>query len=98
MVGKKQNLAPTWKKLKKNVDVEEPTSILHHENLGCLQLECKSNEITIEESKKMFESCISAGANENLPGWEKPHAKTSAWSYDDKEPAQLENRSERSRP
>ena len=24
----------------------------------------------------MFESRISAGATENLPGWEKPHAKT----------------------
>ena len=30
----------------------------------------------------MFESRISAGATEKLPGWEKPHAKTSAWSYD----------------
>ena len=30
----------------------------------------------------MFESRISAGATEKLPGWEKPHAKTVAWSYD----------------
>ena len=30
----------------------------------------------------MFASRISAGAIEQLPGWEKPHAKTVAWSYD----------------
>ena len=30
----------------------------------------------------MFESRISAGAIEKLPGWDKPSAKTSAWSYD----------------
>ena len=29
----------------------------------------------------MFESRISAGATAKLPGWEKPHAKTVAWSY-----------------
>ena len=31
---------------------------------------------------KMFESRISGGATEKLPGWEKLHAKTVAWSYD----------------
>ena len=30
----------------------------------------------------MFESRISAGATEKLPGWDKPRAKTSAWPYD----------------
>ena len=30
----------------------------------------------------MFESRISSGATEKLPGWDKPRAKTSAWSYD----------------
>ena len=30
----------------------------------------------------MFESRISAGATEQLPGWAKPHAKMVAWSYD----------------
>ena len=30
----------------------------------------------------MFDSRISAGAPEKLPGWDKPHAKTVAWSYD----------------
>ena len=29
----------------------------------------------------MFESRISVGATEKLLGWEKPHAKTVAWSY-----------------
>ena len=30
----------------------------------------------------MLESQISAGATEKSPGWEEPHAKTDAWSYD----------------
>ena len=30
----------------------------------------------------MFEPRISVGATEKLPGWEKLHAKTVAWSYD----------------
>ena len=30
----------------------------------------------------MFESRMSAGTTEELPGWEKPHATTAAWSCD----------------
>ena len=30
----------------------------------------------------MFESRITAGATEKLPGWEKLHAKTVTWTYD----------------
>ena len=59
----------------KLVDLGEPTSFLDHVYLGCTQRECKSNENIIEDCKKMFESRISAGATEKLPGWEKPHAK-----------------------
>ena len=62
MAGKKQKMAPTWKKLMKNVNLDEPTSFPY---------------------RKMFESRISAGATEKkLQGWEKPHAKTDAWSHD----------------
>ena len=65
MVGKKQNMAPMWKKLMKNVDIDEPTSFLDHVYLGCTQRECKPNETIIEQYAKMFESRISAGATEN---------------------------------
>ena len=51
MAGKKQNMAPMWKKLMKDVDLDEPTSFLDHVYLGCTQTECKPNEI-IEEFKK----------------------------------------------
>ena len=37
MAGKKQNLDTMWKILVKEVDLEEPTSFLDHENLGCTQ-------------------------------------------------------------
>ena len=83
MAGKNQNLAPMWKKLMKNVDLDEPTSFLDHVYLGCsTQRECKPKEIIVEEYTKMFRSRVSAGATEKLPGCEKPHAKTVAWSYD----------------
>ena len=46
MTGKMQKMAPMWKKLMKKVDLDEPTSFLDYEDLGCTQRECKPNEIT----------------------------------------------------
>ena len=71
MVGKKQNVAPKWKNLMKNVDLDESISLLDHENLGCTQRECKPKQITIDEYRFFFESRISAEALDKLPGWEK---------------------------
>ena len=68
MAGKKQKMAPMWKRSMNNVDLDEPISFLDHENLGCTQLECKPNEIIISENRNTFESRISAGATEKLPG------------------------------
>ena len=82
MAGRNKNMAPMWKKLMKNVGLDEPTSFHDHVYLGCSQRECKPNEIIIDEYRKMFESRISAEATENLPLWEKPRAKTVAWSHD----------------
>ena len=75
--GKKQNMAPMWKKLMENVDLDEPTSFLDHVHWGCTQRECKPNDIIFEQHTKMFQR-ISAGATEKLPGWEKPHAKNNS--------------------
>ena len=83
--GRHQN---GWKEAEHGSHVEQfeqcghwrTTSFPDHENFGCTQRECKANETIIEQFKKMFESRISAGATEKLPGWEKPHAKTEAWS------------------
>ena len=52
MSGKKQNMAPMWKKLMKNVNLNEPISFLDHENLGCTQRERKPNETTNDEYRK----------------------------------------------
>ena len=46
---RKQNMALVWNKLMKLVDLGEPTSFLDHENLGCTQRECKSNEGIVDE-------------------------------------------------
>ena len=66
MAGKKQHMAPKWKKLMKLV----------------MHSACKPNETIIEQCTKMFGSRISAGASEKSPGWEKPQAQTVAWSDD----------------
>ena len=66
----------------KSVDMDEPTSFLDHVYSGCTQRECKPNEKIIGQYNKMFESRISAGATEKIPGWENTHAKTVALSYD----------------
>ena len=44
MAAEKQNMAPMWKKLMKNVDFDEPASFLDHFHLGCTQRECKPND------------------------------------------------------
>ena len=69
------------KEIFQNVDIDETTSFLDLVYLGCTQRECKTNETIVEQYTKMFESRISAGATEKLPGLQKPHAET-AWSYD----------------
>ena len=69
MAGKRQNVAPMWKKWMRHVDLEEPTSFLDRVYLGCARRECKPHEIIIEEFSKMFVSRISAGATEKLPRW-----------------------------
>ena len=84
MAGKKQNMACMWKKLMKNVDIDEPNldKFLNFVYLGCTQCECKPNETITEQNRKMFESRISTGATEKLSGWQKYHAQTVASSYD----------------
>ena len=49
MSGKKQNMAPMWQTLKKNVDLDEPTSFLDHVYLGCTQREREPNEIIVQQ-------------------------------------------------
>ena len=67
MAGKKQSLAPMWKKLMKNVDIDEPTSFLDHVYLGCTQRECKPNETIIEQYTRMFETHFCWG-NKQITG------------------------------
>ena len=50
-VWKKQNMASMWKKLMKNVEIDEPTSFLDHENLGCTQRESKPHETSLSNTK-----------------------------------------------
>ena len=71
-----------WKTSMELVHLDEPTSFLDHVYVGRTTRECKPNEDIINQYREMFKSRISATATEKLPGCEKPHAKTVAWSYD----------------
>ena len=51
----------------KSVDLEEPRSFLDRVYLGCTQ---RPNESIVDRFREMFESRISAGATEKLPGCE----------------------------
>ena len=67
-----------WKKLLKYNDLDKPTAFLDHVYLGCTQRECEPKKIIVEQYLEMFESRMSAGATEKLPGWEKPLVNMSA--------------------
>ena len=49
MTGKKQHMAPVWKKLMKNVDLDEPT-FLDHVYLGYIQ-RCSEHVFLLEQLK-----------------------------------------------
>ena len=65
MSGKMQYMTPMFKKLMKDVDIEESTSFLDHVYLGYTQRESNSSEKFIKQYHIFFESRISTGATEN---------------------------------
>ena len=67
MAGQKQNMAPLWKKLMKNVELDEPTTFLDHVYWDALNVNANRMK-SLRNIHKMFESLISAGATEKLPG------------------------------
>ena len=52
MAGKKQNLAPMWKQLMKDVGIEEPSSFLDHVYFRCTQRERKPSEKKLDNTQK----------------------------------------------
>ena len=80
LAGKKQNLDPMWKVLKKEVDLGEQTSFLDHVYLGCTQRQCEISKDIVDNYRTMFESRISAGGTENLPYSQ--NLRISSRSYD----------------
>ena len=47
-----------------------------------LDVNANWTKLFFEQYEEVLESRISAGTTEKLQGWEKPHTKTVAWSYD----------------
>ena len=66
LAGKTENLGPTSKILK-DVDLQEPTSFLDHENLDCTQKECTISTEIVTKYRDVFEARFSAGVKEKLP-------------------------------
>ena len=64
LAGKKQNIEPTWTMFMKDVDLGEPTSFLDHVHLGCTQRDCQLSKDIVDKYRRIFESRISAGAEE----------------------------------
>ena len=58
LAGKKRNIDPMWKVLKKEVDLGEPTSFLDHVYLGCTQRQCEISKDIVDHYRAMFESRI----------------------------------------
>ena len=54
-------------KIDDQVDLEKPTKTIDPVYLGCTQHECSPDSGLVEEYREMFESRISAGANEKWP-------------------------------
>ena len=50
VAGRKQKMAPMWKKLMRHVDLDEPTSFLDDVCVGCTQRYWKPNELIVEEN------------------------------------------------
>ena len=55
--GKKQNMAPMWKKLTKLVDLDEPALFLDHVNLVCTRRECETRDFTRDFLLKSYRKC-----------------------------------------
>ena len=51
IVGRTENIKPTWKILMKNVDLGEPTTFIDHVYLGCTQRECKISDEIVENTE-----------------------------------------------
>ena len=76
LTGKKKHLIPMWKKRKIWRTYFSTESRIY---LECTQRECKANQRIVEDSRKIFESSLSAGTVKPLLGWAttwRGHAKT----------------------
>ena len=84
LAGKKQNIDPMWKVLKKEVDLGEPTSFLDHVYLGCTQRQCEISKDILDNYRIMlfghplvgplwersFEKVLLKYGWEKVPNWE----------------------------
>ena len=76
--GKKQNMARMWKKLMKNVDLDEPISFLDHVHLGCTQRECNSMKLLWRNTQKCLNHVFLLEQLKNYLGGENLTQKNSS--------------------
>ena len=73
MAGKKQNMAPMWKKLMRNADLYEPTSFLDHVSL-VLKVNANRTKLLLTNTKNCLNLVFLLEQLKNTR-MEKPHAK-----------------------
>ena len=77
----------------KQVDFGEPKSFFDHVYLGCTQRECETSKVSVDISKKMPESRMSAGGKEKY-FTQKIEANISSWSCDKEGHAKKANKTQ----
>ena len=82
MAGKQQNLAPMLKILMKSVEVDELTSFLTTCIWDALSGKANRMKQSLNNAQKCSNHVFLLEQQRKLPGWQKPHAQTGAWSYD----------------
>ena len=81
MAGKKQNLALMWKKLMKDVDIEDPTTFLDHFIQDAFEGNANQTRKSLNNTQKVRVTYFSR-SNWKITRMGQPRAKTSAWSCD----------------
>ena len=83
MAGKKQNLAPMWKKL---MNVNRMLTNLHHLLTSCIwdALSGNANQIkpSLNRTQKFSNHVFLLEQQRRITGWQTIHAQTAAWSCD----------------
>ena len=81
---KKQSLRPVWKRLEREIELEDSTSVATRVYLGCTQRDAKVNPQAVQSKKELFKRLTTNDAVEgkDLTKGSDSSRTITAWSYD----------------